>query len=170
MVRMLTSAVIYILANAVALFVTSLVLGASFILTFKGFVVATLLLSVVEALAGPLITRMSERRFPALSGSVALITTFVGLWITTVAVGGMEIHGLSTWLLATILVWAIALIASFFIAKYLIEQELATGRLCVVFDRPMEMENSYYLVVPEGKLENPLSQAFRAWIARQMPK
>ena len=122
MVRMLTSAVIYILANAVALFVTSLVLGASFILTFKGFVVATLLLSVVEALAGPLITRMSERRFPALSGSVALITTFVGLWITTVAVGGMEIHGLSTWLLATILVWAIALIASFFIAKYLIKQ------------------------------------------------
>lgn len=122
MVRMLTSAAIYILANAVALFVTSLVLGASLTFTIKGFVVATLLLSVVEALAGPLITRMSERKFPALSGSVALITTFIGLWITTVAVGGMEIHGLSTWLLATILVWAIALIASFFIAKYLIKQ------------------------------------------------
>jgi LysR family glycine cleavage system transcriptional activator len=53
--------------------------------------------------------------------------------------------------------------------KYLIEQELAHGRLAVVFDRPMETENSYYLVVPEGKLENPLSQAFRAWIARQVP-
>ncbi len=53
--------------------------------------------------------------------------------------------------------------------KYLIEQELANGRLAVVFDRPMETENSYYLVVPEGKLENPLSQAFRAWIARQVP-
>jgi LysR family glycine cleavage system transcriptional activator len=53
--------------------------------------------------------------------------------------------------------------------KYLIEQELANGPLAVVFDRPMETENSYYLVVPEGKLENPLSQAFRAWIARQVP-
>ena len=53
--------------------------------------------------------------------------------------------------------------------KYLIEQELANGRLAVVFDRPMETENSYYLVVPEGKLENPLSQAFRAWIAKQVP-
>jgi LysR family glycine cleavage system transcriptional activator len=52
---------------------------------------------------------------------------------------------------------------------YLIEQELASGRLAVVFDRPMETENSYYLVVPEGKLENPLSQAFRAWISRQVP-
>lgn len=52
---------------------------------------------------------------------------------------------------------------------YLIEQELASGRLAVVFDRPMKTENSYYLVVPEGKLENPLSQAFRAWIADQVP-
>ena len=122
MVRMLTSAFIFVLANAAALFVTSLLLGASFTLTFKGFVVATLLLSVVEALAGPLINRMSEHRFPALSGGVALITTFVGLWITAVAVGGMEIHGISTWLLATILVWIIALIASFLIAKFLIKQ------------------------------------------------
>ena len=54
--------------------------------------------------------------------------------------------------------------------KYLIEQELANGRLAVVFDRPMETENSYYLVVPEGKLENPLSQAFRAWIAGPVPR
>lgn len=52
---------------------------------------------------------------------------------------------------------------------YLIEQELANGRLAVVFDRPMETENSYYLAVPEGKLENPLSQAFRAWISKQVP-
>ncbi|MCP8895996.1 LysR family transcriptional regulator [Shinella daejeonensis] len=51
---------------------------------------------------------------------------------------------------------------------YLIEQELAAGRLSVVFDRPMQTENSYYLVVPEGKLENPLSQAFRAWIAAEV--
>ncbi|RFZ86445.1 LysR family transcriptional regulator [Shinella sp. WSJ-2] len=53
--------------------------------------------------------------------------------------------------------------------KYLIEQELASGRLALVFDRPMETENNYYLVVPEGKLENPLSQAFRAWIAKELP-
>jgi len=51
---------------------------------------------------------------------------------------------------------------------YLIEQEIAGGRLAVAFDRPMQTENSYYLVVPEGKLENPLSQAFRAWIVGQV--
>jgi LysR family glycine cleavage system transcriptional activator len=40
--------------------------------------------------------------------------------------------------------------------------------LRVVFDRPMQTENSYYLVVPEGKLENPISQAFRGWITAQV--
>ena len=52
--------------------------------------------------------------------------------------------------------------------KYLIEQELQTGRLAIVFDRPMETENSYYLVVPEGKQENALTQSFRAWITMQV--
>ncbi|MDF1633191.1 LysR family transcriptional regulator [Mycoplana sp. MJR14] len=52
--------------------------------------------------------------------------------------------------------------------RYLIEQELASGRLAVVFDRPMQTDNSYYLVVPEGKLENSLSQAFRAWIGTEV--
>src|SRR5690606_37645455 len=53
--------------------------------------------------------------------------------------------------------------------KYLIEQELASGRLAVVFDRPMETEYSYYLVVPEGELENPLGQAFPDWSAKEVP-
>lgn len=52
--------------------------------------------------------------------------------------------------------------------RYLIEQELETGRLHVLFDRPMQTENSYYLVVPEGKLENTVSQSFRAWIIKQV--
>lgn len=51
---------------------------------------------------------------------------------------------------------------------YLIEQELENDRLRVTFDRPMQTENSYYLVVPEGKLENPVSQAFRQWISGEV--
>lgn len=32
----------------------------------------------------------------------------------------------------------------------------------------MRTENEYYLVVPEGKLENPLTQVFCQWIAGQV--
>ncbi|MFV0335898.1 MAG: phage holin family protein [Tropicimonas sp.] len=122
MVRTLISAGIYVLANAVALFVTSLVLGESFTFTIKGFLVATLILSAVEALAGPLIVRMSERKLPALNGGVALVTTFVGLWVTAVIVGGMQVHGLSTWLMATVLIWALALIASLVLTGVLVKK------------------------------------------------
>lgn len=50
---------------------------------------------------------------------------------------------------------------------YLIEQELANGRLRIAFDGPMKTENSYYLVMPEGRLGNPISLAFRDWIGAQ---
>ncbi len=52
--------------------------------------------------------------------------------------------------------------------RYLIEQELAAGTLRIVLDRPMQTENNYYLAVPEGKLENPISLAFREWITEQV--
>ncbi|RYH07300.1 phage holin family protein [Tropicimonas sp. IMCC6043] len=128
MVRMLISAGIYVLANAVGLFVASLLLGESFSFTAKGFVVATLLLSAIEALAGPLIEKMSEKNLPALKGGVALVTTFVGLLITNLIVGGMQIHGASTWLLATILVWAGALIATLVLPMLLTKKAVEKRR------------------------------------------
>jgi LysR family glycine cleavage system transcriptional activator len=63
---------------------------------------------------------------------------------------------------------AIAGLGFALLPRYLIEHELATGRLCVVFDRPMMTENSYYVVVPEGKRENRAGLAFRDWIMRQV--
>lgn len=49
--------------------------------------------------------------------------------------------------------------------RYLIEKELDEGQLQVVFDLPMTTENSYYFVMPEGKLEHPLANRFYDWIA-----
>ncbi|MEN3397885.1 LysR family transcriptional regulator [Brucella melitensis] len=51
---------------------------------------------------------------------------------------------------------------------YLIEQELRSGELVLLFEKPMRTENEYYLVVPEGKLENALTQVFCQWIAGQV--
>ena len=56
------------------------------------------------------------------------------------------------------------------VPRYLIEHELASGRLQVLFDQPLTTENSYYLVVPDHKKENPMAQSFFAWIADQVSK
>lgn len=47
---------------------------------------------------------------------------------------------------------------------YLIEDEISSGRLRIVFDSPMTTDNSYYVVLPEGKQESAMARAFQSWL------
>lgn len=51
---------------------------------------------------------------------------------------------------------------------YLIEKELASGELVQLFDAPMETENAYYVVMPEGRQGYAASVSFRSWILGQV--
>ena len=51
--------------------------------------------------------------------------------------------------------------------KLLIEEELASGKLVLLFDRPIRGTNSYYLVVPESKASSLLTAEFKQWIVSQ---
>ncbi len=51
---------------------------------------------------------------------------------------------------------------------YLIEDEIASGSLKVVLNCPMTTDNNYYVVLPEGKLANPIGLAFQAWFLGQV--
>ena len=53
--------------------------------------------------------------------------------------------------------------------KYLIEQELASATLQIVLDRPMSTDNSYYVVLPEGRQETPMALEFQDWLLGQVP-
>jgi LysR family glycine cleavage system transcriptional activator len=52
--------------------------------------------------------------------------------------------------------------------RYLIERELRSGDLAVVFDTPMETDNSYYVVVPEAKSTNALANNFIGWLLAEI--
>lgn len=54
--------------------------------------------------------------------------------------------------------------------KYLIEPELASGQLCVVFDVPLKTDKSYHIALPEGRQDNVLAAAFQAWLLEQVGK
>lgn len=47
---------------------------------------------------------------------------------------------------------------------YLIEDEVSSGRLSIAFDSPMTTDNSYYVVLPEGKQENAMALSFQSWL------
>jgi len=54
--------------------------------------------------------------------------------------------------------------------KYLIEAELSSGSLEIVFDMPLQTDKSYYVALPEGRQDNALARAFQAWLLDQVGK
>lgn len=49
--------------------------------------------------------------------------------------------------------------------EYLVEQDLATGRLIPIFGKPVEAKGAYYLVWPQAKSRDPSLIAFRDWLS-----
>jgi uncharacterized membrane protein YvlD (DUF360 family) len=110
MMRFLISTAAHLAGNAVGLLLATLLLDG-FNIAPLAFVIVTVIFTAIEVVALPLITRLSMKNMPSLMGGVALVTTFVGLWITSLFVQGMTLGGLANWLAATLLVWIGALIA-----------------------------------------------------------
>ena len=117
----LISAVFYTLANAAGLLLATLLLPG-FKIGITAFIFATLLFSGVEIVLKPLILKLSKKSLPALEGGIALVTTFVGLFITSILLSGMEIGGISNWLAATLLVWLGALIAGAVLPRFMFKK------------------------------------------------
>ena len=121
MIRMLIRVGIHLLANAIGLIVAAAVLSGMTI-TGPAFVIAVLIFTVVEVVADPLVTKIAITSVPALRGGVALVTTFLGLLITTWISSGLQIDGLKTWLLAILVVWLAALIADLILPVLLVKK------------------------------------------------
>jgi putative membrane protein len=111
MIRFILSAIAQLIANAVALLVANAFLD-DMELNASGFLTAVVIFTVVEVLLLPFFRQMAFDRARALAGSTALVAAFGALVITTVVSDGIEIDGLSTWIVATLIVWAASLITT----------------------------------------------------------
>jgi uncharacterized membrane protein YvlD (DUF360 family) len=109
-IRWLISALLYLAANALGLWVADLVLDGM-TLTGSAFLMAVLIFTLVEVLVSPLLTQMAIKGSGALRGSVALVATFIGLLVTSLVNEGLTIDGFTTWIGATVIVWLAALLA-----------------------------------------------------------
>ena len=116
--RMLKSILAHLIANAVGL-LAAVFLLRGFVIDPLSFFVAVAVFSVALAVLGPVITKLSQNRFPQIMGGIALVTIFVGLFVTDLIMPGMSIGGLVNWLGATLLVWLFSLVASVVLPKYL---------------------------------------------------
>lgn len=124
--RLILSIVVQIIANAIALVVANLLLE-DMTLNISGFLIAVGVFTLLTAIITPMLRQAALKKSPALLGSTALVTSLVALIGTNVLTDGLDITGLTTWVLAAVVVWAAALIATALLPFVIFKQLRKSG-------------------------------------------
>lgn len=118
MSKFVISTLAYLVANGIGLLLAALMLPG-FKISVMAFLLAVVIFSGAQALAGPLLTRFSPKSLPQLQGAVALIAVAAGLMVTDLLMPAMQTGGISNFLAATLLIWLGSLIAAILLPIYL---------------------------------------------------
>jgi uncharacterized membrane protein YvlD (DUF360 family) len=124
MIRFVVRTFILLVANAIGLLVASVVLDGMD-LDVAAFLVSVAIFTVLLALVTPLLRGQLQKRESPLLGGVALIATLLSLVVTDLISDGFTIDGLTTWVVATLIVWVASLIAAFILPLLGLKKHLA---------------------------------------------
>ncbi|MFT3855625.1 MAG: phage holin family protein [Ilumatobacteraceae bacterium] len=124
MLRFIARTVILLIANAIGLIVAAWALP-DMSLSFTGLILDTVVFTVIVMLAQPFIAKTAMKNGGSLTGASALLAAFVALVLTNWWSDDMQIRGATTWLLATVIVWAAALIAALLLPTVMFKKWLA---------------------------------------------
>lgn len=111
MIRWLISAILGVIANAIGLWVASLILDG-FSIDLTSFIISVVIFSVATGILGPFISKVAFTKASFLMGGIGLVNTFVALIITSLFSEGIVIQGIETWFLATVIVWFFSVIGN----------------------------------------------------------
>lgn len=124
MIRTLIRIGLSLAGNAIGLLVAAIILD-DMSLSGAAFLIAVVIFTVLTAVLQPLVSKVAEKNAPALQSGSALITTFLALVLTALISDGMDIDGAITWILATVLVWLLTVIAGVVLAKLVLKDTAA---------------------------------------------
>jgi hypothetical protein len=112
MVRLLLSAALFLASAAIGLG-AALLLVDEMSIDLTSFIFVVVIFAVLQSVLAPFMVRVAARNAPALLGGVGLITTVVSLLITTWVSDGLTIDGgIGPWLLASLVVWLVTMLAT----------------------------------------------------------
>jgi hypothetical protein len=124
MVRLFALTVVELVANAIGLLAAAWLLPG-FQVDTASFVLVVAIFTAVRFILAPLIFKLSFRHARAITGGIALVTTFVGLLVTTWLTDGLVISGAATWLGATLIVWLFGVVAVLVLPMLIFKKALA---------------------------------------------
>ena len=108
MIRFLIRIAVFFGTAALGLFAARLLL-AGFSLSTSGFLTAVAIFAILQAILSPLVTKISARYAPALSGGIGIVTTLIALFLTSLT-AGLSISGIGTWIFGALIVWIVTAI------------------------------------------------------------
>ena len=126
MARSLIRIGLLLAGNAIGLLLAAIILDKMSV-DGPAFVIAVVIFTVLTAVLDPFVSKHTEERSALLRSASALITTFLALLITVVVSDGLSIDGTLTWVLATVLVWLLTMIAGVILVKFLLKDTPSTN-------------------------------------------
>ena len=92
------------------------------------FIASLAIFTAVEFVARPLVTKLALQYTSALLGGTALVATLLGLVAAEWLSEGVQIDGFVTWALATVIVWAAALLGNLLLPVLLLKRAVQSTR------------------------------------------
>jgi len=123
MIRFLLQILSQLLLGAIGLLVIHFMLPDVEI-TLSGFFVALGAFTLAHVVLGPFVLFVAQRYAAPLAGGVGLVATLLALWIATLLPGGLQIHGLPSWILAPLFVWIITALGGWIIMGLIVDRRL----------------------------------------------
>ena len=121
MIRFLLNVAISIVSAAVALLVAaSLIPGVE--VSGSGFVIAVLVFTVAQAILAPFVFNLARQYASAVLGGIGLVSTFLGLLVATLFPDGLQIRGLTAWVLSALVVWLITALGTWILGALIIKR------------------------------------------------
>jgi hypothetical protein len=120
MIRFLIRVGISLLGAAIGFIVAATVLD-DMTLDGAAFVIAIAIFVVLTAVLEPLIEKIGDEHLSLIATFSSLITTFLALLITELVSDGLNITGASTWVFATLIVWACTALATWILLRMFIK-------------------------------------------------
>ena len=112
MVRLLIRLAVWFLSALVAIIAADLLVPSFSVAGWWSYVVVAAIYAVVQSLLEPLLRPLLRRRVRILAWGAGIISAFVALGITNLISGALRIGSLTGWVVATVLVWLVGLVAT----------------------------------------------------------
>jgi hypothetical protein len=126
MTRSLIRVGLSLAGNAIGLLLAAMILDKMEV-DGPAFILAVVIFTVLTVVLEPFLSKLTEERHALIQSATALFTTFLSLVITVLVSDGLNIDGAVTWVIATVLVWLLTMIAGVLLAKLLLEDAPSTN-------------------------------------------